>query len=191
MKNILSKIALFAAGAAIGSAVTWKILDVKYRRIAQEEIDSYKEYCADKMGLAEFEQTDEEGSEATYVRSAKPDIREYAAKLNDMGYTKYANNANEENKEADDTDRPYIIEPEEYGECDYDLVELTYYANGVLTDDMDNVIDDVDDIVGLDSLEQIGKYEEDALHVRNDRLKCDYEILRDYSEYSPHQSEDE
>ena len=42
MKNQLSNIIIFAAGAAIGSAVTWKLLKTKYEQIAQEEIDSVK-----------------------------------------------------------------------------------------------------------------------------------------------------
>ena len=49
---------------------------------------------------------------------------------------------------------------------------------------MDNEIEDVDNIVGLDSLDTFGKYEDDSIYVRNDSLKCDYEILADNSNYS-------
>ena len=42
-KSTLSNIVIFAIGAAIGSAVTWKLLKTKYEQIAQEEIDSVKE----------------------------------------------------------------------------------------------------------------------------------------------------
>ena len=34
---------VFAAGAAIGSVITWKVLKDKYEKLAQEEIDSVKE----------------------------------------------------------------------------------------------------------------------------------------------------
>ena len=40
---------MFAAGAAIGSAVTWKVVKTKYERIAQEEIESVKEAYADMV----------------------------------------------------------------------------------------------------------------------------------------------
>ena len=43
MKDILGKVLLFTAGAAIGSAVTWMLVKTKYEKIAQEEIDSVKE----------------------------------------------------------------------------------------------------------------------------------------------------
>ena len=35
-KSTLSNIVIFAVGAAIGSAVTWKLLKTKYEQIAQE-----------------------------------------------------------------------------------------------------------------------------------------------------------
>lgn len=41
-KKIITAIA-FTVGAAVGSAVTWKVVKTKYERIAQEEIDSVKE----------------------------------------------------------------------------------------------------------------------------------------------------
>lgn len=42
-RNILIKGFIFVAGAAVGSAATWKIVKTKYEQIAQEEIDSVKE----------------------------------------------------------------------------------------------------------------------------------------------------
>lgn len=211
MKNSLSKVVIFAVGAAIGSAVTWKFVKTKYERIAQEEIDSYKEYCGKKFEPKEFEPREFEtvgdaivagiadGSSRPQPSAIKPDLREYAARIQEQGYTDYSNNSKSEGntEEMTDVEKPYVIEPNEYGECGYETVELTYYSDGVLADDMDNVVDDVDDIVGLDSLTQFGEYEDDSVHVRNDRLKCDYEILLDHRKYSdvtnnsPHQAEAE
>ena len=39
------------------------------------------------------------------------------------------------------------------------------------------LVDAADAIIGEGSLERFGEYEEDSVFVRNDRLKCDYEIL--------------
>ena len=39
MKNVL----IFLSGAAIGSVVTWKIIEKKYKDLADEEIESVKE----------------------------------------------------------------------------------------------------------------------------------------------------
>lgn len=43
MKKTLINAFLVTMGAAIGSLVTWKVVETKYARIAQEEIDSVKE----------------------------------------------------------------------------------------------------------------------------------------------------
>ena len=67
---------------------------------------------------------------------------------------------------------------------DYETVSLTYYADGVLTDEFGNVIEDVEGMVGKESLTHFGEYEEDSVFVRNDSLKTDYEILRDTYNYS-------
>lgn len=82
-------------------------------------------------------------------------------------------------------EKPYVIAPEEFGEMDdYETVSLTYYSDGVLTDDFDNEIEDVEGMVGEDSLDHFGEYEDDSVFVRNDRYKTDYEILLDLRKYS-------
>ena len=42
----------------------------------------------------------------------------------------------------------------------------------------------MDEIVGEESLNHFGEYEDDSVFVRSDRLKCDYEILLDQRNYS-------
>ena len=79
-----------------------------------------------------------------------------------------------------DNEAVVVIDPEEFGdEEDYDQVNLTYYADGVLTDDFDNPIEDVEAMVGDYALNSFGDFEPDAVHVRNDATKTYYEILRD------------
>ena len=81
------------------------------------------------------------------------------------------------------------------GDEEYEQISLTYYADGVLADENDEVIEDVEDAVGIDSLNHFGEYEDDSVFVRNDARKCDYEILLDQRTYSevaedmPHQME--
>lgn len=81
--------------------------------------------------------------------------------------------------------KPYVISPEEFGEFEeYEKISLTYYADQVLTDENNEEVDDVEEIVGEESLTHFGEYEDDSVFVRNDRLKCDYEILLDQRNYS-------
>jgi hypothetical protein len=176
-------------GAAAGVAVSWKWLKTKYERIAQEEIDSVIEVFSRRNGRSADESNEDENKVAIEKTVKEPDeklgMREYAAMLAEKGYTKYSD-AEQEKKEAKPVkvEKPYTISPEEFRDSDYEAVSLTYYADGTLTDDMDNIIEDVESMVGLDSLDHFGEYEDDSVFVRNDEAQCDYEILRDSRNYA-------
>lgn len=184
MKAILSNIVIFSAGLAIGSAVTWQFFKTKYEKLAQEEIESVKEVYSRKFKKVEPKS---EPVEKTDDRVEVPEkdptsgIRdEYEDTLRRLGYTNYSDIPKSSGKEEASVDRPYVISPEEYGDIEeYEQIELTYYEDGVLTDDQDEPIDDVDDIVGSDFATHFGEHEEDSVHIRNDSHKCDYEILQD------------
>lgn len=197
MTDTLNKVVIFIAGAAIGSAVTWKYVKTKYERIAQEEIDSVKEVFTQRYVDEEDEPTEEISVDA----SAEPlDIREYAEKIQKSRYTSYSvpDNTVDVVFEDDGYKAPYVIEPGDFDELDdYDTRNLTHYADGILVDISGNIIEDVEDAVGIDYASHIGDYEQDAVHIRNDRLKIDYEILADPRNYSdvinrdPYPMEDE
>ena len=62
---------------------------------------------------------------------------------------------------------------------------MVYYAGDeVLADEEDETVDNVDDIVGADFANHFGEYEDDSVFIRNDRMKCDYEILKDYRSFA-------
>ena len=190
---------MFVLGAAIGSIVTWQYTRKKYEQIAQEEIDSVKEIFSRRESAADVEITAPKPQTAKIGKpEEKPDITEYAARLERDGYTNYSNVGAEQKKEEQETMeiKPYVISPEEFGEFeDYERISLSYYADQILADEDDEKIEDVDNVVGLESLTHFGEFEDDSVFVRNDRLKCDYEILLDQRTYSdvmkqrPHQME--
>ena len=164
MSSTLGKLLIFVAGAAIGSAVTYKCLKTKYDRIVKEELDSIKETFGKKA-----------------YKEVKRDANQYEKIIEAGGYASYSEDIK---KEVDNVDKPYVISPDEFGDLDYETISLNFYEDGVLADDMDNVIEDVEDIVGYDSFKHFGEYEADTVFVRNDRLKCDYEILADERKFS-------
>ena len=67
---------------------------------------------------------------------------------------------------------------------DYERISLIYYADRVLTDDDDEIIDNAEEVVGTDFASHFGEYEDHYVYIRNDKFKCDYEISEDYREYS-------
>ena len=101
----------------------------------------------------------------------------YDSKLKGHGYVNYS--------DVKDIYKPYVIRPEEFGEIEeYECISLTYYHDKVLADGDDVMIKDVEDLIGSESLSHFGKYEDDSVFVRNDRIKCDFEILLDDRKYS-------
>ena len=181
MNDTLNKVFIFAAGAVIGSAVTWKIIKTKYEQIANEEIESVKERFRNREV---YTGNDSESYEE--VEGDTPsEKKKYADILDGNGYRSYSKPKGSENeiKEEESVDGPYVIPPEEYDENDYETESLTYYADGVLTDMYDNIIEDVEGTVGTDSLTHFGEYEDDSVFVRNDERQIDYEILLDSDKY--------
>lgn len=174
-KSILSKLFIFAVGAAIGSAVTWKFVETKYKKLADEDIASYKEMCERKYGAVEKA----ESEKAPVTEAPKSSLEQAIDICKKEGYDMNVDECGR------DMSKPYAIRPEEFGQFDdYKQVSLSYYEKDkVLTDELDNPIEDVDMTVGLDSLTHFGQYEDDSVYVRNDERMTDYEILLDIRGY--------
>lgn len=173
----------FALGAAAGSIAAFKLLKVKYETWAQSEIDSVINTFSAKYGTLENETTPESSDTETNEK----DVHEH---FNDIVKNEGYTNEKGGTKPMWE-DKPYIISPAEFGGLDdYDTISLTYYADGVLTDDNDEPIEDIEKIVGTESLKHFGEYEDDSVFVRNDELKCDYEILLDTRNFHPTYSEE-
>lgn len=110
MNYRFTNLLMFATGAAIGSVVTWKLLEAKYEQLVKEEIESVKEVFGrgtrsevEAIDEDMSEEDDEEYLEAESQRceelreqvnnglvSEKPNLKEYAAKLAQEGYTDYS-----------------------------------------------------------------------------------------------------
>lgn len=159
---------IFIFGAAIGAAAAWKLTKTKYEAIANEEIASVKKA---------YHISDDS--------TVKKDETTYSDIIKSEKYT--ANSEPEPKKEIkyEDYPRPYIISPADFSEnFEYDTVDITYFADGVLCDENNEPLEDIENTIGEDAVEHIGEFTPDAAYVRNERLKCDYEILRDERNYA-------
>jgi hypothetical protein len=157
----------FATGALVGSLVTWQIAKKNYEKIIQEEIKSVKETYDRVFPCAKEEEQNE----------CEEDIED----IDTVEATKivYAN----EYSNDDHNEDIYIITPEAFGENqDYKLVSLTYFDDGHLVDTAGNLVN-IAKTVSEYALTTFGTYEDDCVHVRNDKLKTDYEILLDPRNY--------
>lgn len=180
-------------GAGIGVAGTYSYFKDKYEKLAEEDFNSRRVFDEDKKDESE-EPVVEKTTDSRTVD--KPSIAEYVAILQKEGYVNYSDMQDKKQKQENAVDRPYVIQPSDFGEFDdYEKISLTYTADGVLLDDMNEIVDDIEETVGEDSLEHFGEYEDDSVYVRNDAKKCDYEILLDQGNYQeifetqPHRTE--
>ena len=214
MSNTLNKLLLFMGGAAVGSAITFLVVRNKYEKMLNEEInynESHKQIMKNQKELKEIlaevypekenikpeeEQDPIENDELTYDPEAYQRERakneafnkrceEYAEKCK-----QYQNGELEDDEEEDDDSMtaPYVISPDEFGDLGYEMVYLSLYADGVVAYDDDNSFMDEDDMETLlggdENLDQMGKFEPDILHIRNENEYTDYEITRDLRKYS-------
>ena len=180
-------------GGGIGVAGTYSYFKDKYEKLAEEDFNSRRVFDEDKKDESE-EPVAEKTADSRTVD--KPSIAEYAARLQKEGYVNYSDMQDKKQKQEIAVDRPYVIQPSDFGEYeDYEKISLTYTADGVLLDDMNEIVDDIEETVGEDSFEHFGEYEDDSVYVRNDAKKCDYEILLDQRNYQkifetqPHRTE--
>ena len=192
MNNNTKVIFAFVAGVVVGAAASCKYFKTKYEKRYQRERDSLIEYFGGNK--PEDIVTVKEPVEHTTKSDSKPqvtqrDISDYEARIKNSGYTDYTEFSRKEQPKPEVTyKKPYLIPPEELGgtegDEDYNVYGFTYYADGVLADDADMMVEDIENVVGLDFADYFGEYEDDAVHIRNERLRCDYEILRDLRKYS-------
>lgn len=186
----------FIFGTAIGSVTTWHCVKKKYERIAQEEIDSVKKVFLKRETSAV--DANEEVKESIRKVPEKPPLADFVSKIQKEGYFDYSNGIASYKEEVSMEDgKPYVISPDEFGENEeYERISLTYFADHVLADENDEIVEDAEHIIGKDSLLHFGEYEDDSVFVRNDIRKCDYEILMDQRMYSdvvkrgPHRTEE-
>ena len=206
MSNSLKNIIIFVAGAAVGSVATWKLIVSKYTKYADDEIAEVRDYYRKKYSnLDNTTETKDDIPEPTVEERAAEVIR-LARKNGYVNYSDMSDKQEETMKNIDVSeyiveDGPYQITPEEFDTKDgYTVVSLTYYSDKVVTDEDGDRVENVEDLVGEDTLSLIGTMDEDgdildAVYARNDNLKADYEILYDQRTYAsvsnrkPHQVE--
>lgn len=96
----------------------------------------------------------------------------------------------EENMPAANTERPYIITVTQFmtdGIHEDNKVSLLYFEeDGQLVDDHETLIPEFDNSVGENNLQHfgLGSKDRNALYIRNEKLECDFEIIRDARSFS-------
>lgn len=166
---------IFAAGLAVGAIAGACLVRNKALEDAKQEVEEVREYYRNKHNEVKEEEPEVEVEAPQDVDAVKEIVKE-------NGYTNY-------NKPQtviipqyvmSPNDDPYVIDPSEFGEePGYDTMTLTYFADGVLVDDVDDVIEEADVVVGLENLKVFEEFGATTVYVRNDIYRTDYEVIRD------------
>lgn len=83
------------------------------------------------------------------------------------------------NEQQDKDEKIYMIGEEDFAEFGYDIRDITFYDNGIVTDEVGEVIDRPEDILGDAMIEILKGYSEggfNEVYVRNDNMKLDIDV---------------
>lgn len=175
----------FVIGLAIGVVSS----ALYFRGKTQEEINEVRSFYLSKVGENEAtENTEAETVEEKVFRefnATKPEIRDYINTLRERKYVDYSKTAEPDDSSAKVPDviaDPYVISIDDFGQEEgYDTITLTAYSDGTIANYADDELEDPESTIGEDILSKFG--DEDVVYIRNDRLKADFEVVRDNRTY--------
>lgn len=186
----------YCLGLASGYAIGYFTLKKRFDERMDAEVESVKESLR-SLRKEKHKDTNVHFAEKDPLKNA----REEAVKIaKEKRYVSY-NNLNDE-KEATIEERaemkPKVINPDDIDMSgQYPVISLTYYADGVVTDENDEEFKDAESYIGDDALKSFGRYDDNSVYVWNGRLRVYYEILKDERTYAevlekyPYLKEDE
>lgn len=189
----------FSIGALVGTVVTITVLKNKYEAILQEELDSIMQVmtrnrtkgtpCEEKKekvipiknrtNESYSAEKDYEGHESKVVQTTdktfKKIVKEYDRVNPPLSVMAEEQSPTEEDKDI------YIISEDEFcmGKEDFDQETMMYYEDGVVLDESEDIVDDLENVIGLEAFSTFQNCpEETVIFVRNEGLSIDYEIIR-------------
>jgi hypothetical protein len=203
----ITAIVSLSAGSLAGYWFAKRRLEVHYVDVLRDEIKATKAYYSRLHKKGDFE-TPEKTVEVLVPKEAAEALLKYQGSVERepeplVNYQAISNKGKEAiknvfQKEPVDIDKeiadrteeaPYIISLEEYNANEYEYQQnvLTYYGgDGVLADERDDQILEIDMVVGDNNIPRFGHRSEDPniLYVRNDSMGLEMEIHLNQGKYS-------
>lgn len=203
MKTNTKIILSFIGGAAVGSLICFALLKEKYENLANEEIEHMNNYYEEELKnvrevVEEIKESEEQEKRTyvDYVKKYSPDeiVKD---KYYDMPYPDVIDeDYHEDDSPPEDPpendllyEEPFVISREDFDDtyAHFDKITITYYEqDDVLADSQDEVIPDIESVVGYEALCRFGDMSDDdnIVYVRNGRLGSDYEIILAQESYT-------
>jgi hypothetical protein len=188
-------------GTAVGLFAGRARYKLKYEKMAEEEIAEMRTFFQgrEKAIEAQFKAPLEEVMDYMGYKKAEdqPDqsIEEHLAVQESIAQNVFDtatdhtwDYAAETKLRAANPGRPFVIHLDEYGdEGSFTTSVYTYYEEDeILSDERDEVVDNVDELVGLENLNRFGHGTDNKniLLVRNEALEVDIEITKSNGSYA-------
>lgn len=198
-KTTIASLICLILGATGGYAAGWYLTKKKYQDLADKEVESvkaafnkhYEEVSKDETVSKKDIPPVEDVKVNSGEKSKKPLANFEAKEQKDYkDYSKQYRSSEMDAKYIEEKlgskaskNKPYAISPKEFNSSELEAKSLIYWADGVLTDDDNNVIDDYADMIGDDALFHFGEYEADTVYIRNEAQQIDYEIIAELRTY--------
>lgn len=173
---------IFAIGALSGTFVGAQLAKKKYEEIANEEIEEIRDYYR-KINKELADQLVDKTSEPEKVEEHKEEVEEIVEERKQYENIIKRGNymAVDEEEQNNVCGEAYPIDPSEFGNEGKNATEtLTYFADGVLVNEVDEVVEDPDLVVGRHHIDIFNEFPDaTCVYVRNDLDGMDYEIIKD------------
>lgn len=190
----MKKIFIFLAGVGVGAGVTFIYCKKNYEESIQQEVKDLREYYMGKEKKPEVKDAVDVEVQSINDNNSTEEQEtideKYDTVVENLHYSKKEDSIDNSNTLDRDGLSSSLLSEEEFGaESDYDAISLYYHSNDVITDDNDDQIitdEELNNLFGMNTIqigEQFGTNESNAVYFRNYKLKCDYEILYDESEF--------
>lgn len=190
MNKKIAVIFAFAVGAASGAIAAWKYAERIHNKVFEAELEANVELEVERRLRGKTEKP----AETRKNQVTKPDLKTYAMQVNNYGYSADETTDDETDEDIDqdgsveyvNMDSIDIISPEELGiNEEYSIRDLTLYADGVITNEDDEVINYPEALLGTEALKHFGDYAENSVFVCNNKAMCYYEVTRIKQNFHP------
>lgn len=162
MNKTIREAMIFAAGFGCGAFFMHSLFRKKYEEQAEKEISDVREH---------YRQKEEDMDKVIEEKATQKSIEQLTGP--------YRTESDPE--DLAEHEEIEIIQPDEVGDTDYEVSNMTYYADGKLVyDGEDEPVDeeDIPKVLGTEALKRIGEFAPSMVCVRNNNYLKDYEVLQ-------------
>lgn len=176
--NVGKELLIFCSGAACGAVLGLKLIDMKYQKSYEEEVNKRIDSIMDEKRAEEKERKRERQETDLHTK----------VQYNQIVRKEYDDNGKEEtmaenyehpmdDDEEPVADSPYVIDEDEFdAKNGYDKESLYYYlGNHLLVNDQDEVVEPADAEImlghGWDNTDL------QVTYIRNEKIRTDYELV--------------